>query len=167
MKTLSKYFLMTLAMVTMISVQAQPGQGPRDGQGRGNGPRDGQWMDKMQLTEDQKTQIDELRTAHWAGMQELQAELKIKEAELDAAMIKQDNKSAKALVATINSLRGELFSNKINHQLAVKELLNDDQKLLFDQFVLNRENRGKGDGPRAHGPHAGNRPARGGRQGNK
>ena len=163
MKTTKNLFLTLLSLVLVVSLQAQPGQGqgPRDGRGPGNGPQEGRWMQALNLTDAQQTQIDQLRTAHLSEMQDIRAQLKIKEAELDAAMIKEDSKKANALTGEINDLHVKLMSNRVAHQLEVKGLLDDDQKVLFDEFVLNhdRGNRRapKGDG---YGPGNGDRPGR-------
>ena len=154
MKTMKNAFLMVIAALMVISLQAQPGpgNGPRDGSGSGNGPqgpKEGKWMQSLKLTEDQQQQIGQLRTAQQSEAQEIRAQLKIKEAELDAAMIKEDGKKANALVSEINTLQGKLMSQRVNHQLAVKALLTDDQKVIFDQHILEK---GKANGDRPPRP---------------
>jgi Spy/CpxP family protein refolding chaperone len=117
-------------------------------------------MERLNLTEDQQNQIETLRKGHLDKVQGLQADLKIKEAELDAAMLDENTKSVNSIVSSINDLRSELFTLQVNHHLDVKALLDEDQKRIFDQMLLARgphDGPGKGRG-HGHGLHEGQGP---------
>lgn len=125
-------------------------------------------IEYLELNENQRGKIESMRQEHQDQMLQLISLLKIKKAELDAALLKEDSKEAQNLVNEINELRGAGFSNKIQHQLAIKSLLNEDQKRKFDQMILTRTRMNKLRKPQQVRPHPGevqprgNRPFQGG-----
>lgn len=92
--------------------------------------------EQLNLSEDQKSKIEKLRLEHLRETKDLRNQLEIKRAELNAAMTSDqpDKKQVNSLVSEINSLRSDRFEQKINHQMQVRELLDDEQKLRFDQM---------------------------------
>lgn len=125
-------------------------------------------IEYLELNENQRGKIESMRQEHQDQMLQLISLLKIKKAELDAALLKEDSKEVQNLVNEINELRGAGFSNKIQHQLAIKSLLNEDQKRKFDQMILTRNRMNKLRKPQQARPHPGevqprgNRPFQGG-----
>jgi Spy/CpxP family protein refolding chaperone len=138
----------TLLLITMafisVSTQAQRGYGMRQGQAfRNDSLRPAHAM--LNLTDDQQKKMDELRTSHLKEMTSFRNDLAIKEAEL------QKYKSAdKPDVATINKtidemgkISTEMMKKKVAHQLAVQNLLTEEQKAIFNS----RPSTGKFGGP--------------------
>lgn len=138
MKTNNLTLLIAALFFTAGSLFAQSGRPMMDAKKR--------MAEHLQLTEEQKSQIEALQERHQDQMVDIKSSLKIKEAQLDAAMIDEDAKSATALVEDINELRGSVFTNRIQHQLAIKALLDEDQKRKFDQRLLAKEHPSRGRG---------------------
>jgi Spy/CpxP family protein refolding chaperone len=160
MKTDKISLLLMAVLFGSFIASAQP-QKMKDGKNR--------MMDQLELTENQQGQIESLRQKHHDQMIQTRSELKIREAELDAAILAEDRKAAQSLVSSINKLKGTAFSNKIQHQLDVKALLDEDQKRKFDQMILAKEPMGGRKGMHEGSPHPGhprNRGKQGGRGGN-
>ena len=144
-----KFSLWMIAMsISLLSLNAQPAAGER-------GKR---IDDRLQLSEQQQEQMNDLRKQHQDNMQSIRAQLNIKEAELDAALLKEDANQAKALVKHINQLRGEVFGQLIDHQLAVKGILNEDQKRIFNEMIARKEHEGGARYGDRQGPHKGPHP---------
>lgn len=159
MKTSNLTLFLTLFLLGTLVVSAQQ---PRQRE------RQKQMMEHLNLSEDQKSKIQKLHKGHQDQMIALRSKLKIKEAELDAALLTENSSEAKILAKSINQLSGDLLVNRVDHQLAVKALLDEDQKRRFDQMILAKEKRGEVEKKmhRSHHGHQqqskGNRPGRGG-----
>lgn len=145
---------LTLAAVTVLLVllpavmlMAQP-FGP--GNGNGNGPGYGRPADENGLecripglSDEQKAEIDKLRTAHIRKVNLIRAEIGEKEARLNTLRLaeKEDVKAIDKTIDEISKLRGDLMKERESHKREVRALLNEDQKAWFDA----RPGRGKGD----------------------
>lgn len=95
------------------------------------------WIGKgLDLSEDQQAKVKELRNDHLKKTSVTKNELKVKRAELEAAIEvdKPDRKKIDLLVSEINELQGAIFTERINHKMEVRSLLDDEQKLKFDQM---------------------------------
>lgn len=88
------------------------------------------------LTDVQKTKVGELRMAHLKEATPLMNELDIKEAQLKAAI--QSEKQADPIIKEINTIRGTLFTAKVKHQVAVRNVLTEEQRIKFDRMKHRR-----------------------------
>lgn len=112
-------------------------RGPRKDRPQENRERreaKGDMLDRLELTEDQKAQIEEYRLAHMKSMQSLKNQLNIKRAELQAS-ITSDNPEKKeidVLIDEISNLSEQQMTARIYHQLDVRGILTEEQKVKFD-----------------------------------
>lgn len=92
--------------------------------------------ERLELTDEQQAELEDLRMAHLKSTSTIKSELKIKNAELDAAISADqiDQKKVDNLVEAINSLQGNLFTENVNHRMEVRAMLDDKQRLVFDQM---------------------------------
>ncbi|MCD4736713.1 MAG: Spy/CpxP family protein refolding chaperone [Bacteroidales bacterium] len=120
-----------------LGVMAQQGNGWGNGQGWQKGDFCGNIPD---LTEDQQSKIQTLRTAHWKEMQTLRNDLGEKRARLQTLQT-ADNVNMNEINNVIEEM-GTIRTNKqksaIAHRLDVRNLLTDDQKVYFDSRAGNR-----------------------------
>jgi len=134
---MKKLVLVVLVMSIGIVSIAQPGNGPRRGQGEGIPPKERKEMmaEKLGLSDDQKEQIEFIRKDFKGEIQGLKNQLDIKHAELKAAIADEvSRKKIDAYVNEINTLNNESFKKEIDHMLKVRALLDDDQKVIFDSM---------------------------------
>jgi Spy/CpxP family protein refolding chaperone len=135
---------MMVALLTVGAAIAQ--QGPRNGNGYGQGNRgNGSFIcDNLDLTQDQQTKVDALRTAHFKATQEQRDVLAEKQVKLDDLLNDNpiDQKIIEKLVSEISKIQSELMLSRINHKIEMRSLLNDDQKVKFDMMAGNRGNYG-------------------------
>lgn len=87
-------------------------------------------IENLNLTDAQKSKVDELRTKHQKEIIDLRADLE--KAQLDVREIKNKadfkrNDLVNA-VEKINSIKNKIALNRANHQMDVYELLDDKQK---------------------------------------
>ncbi|MBW6491762.1 MAG: periplasmic heavy metal sensor [Lentimicrobium sp.] len=135
-------------MIIPAFTSAQPfGRGEGRGFGPGNGPS---YADKGEdcripsLTEDQKTSIEKLRTAHLRKASLIRAEIGEKQARMNTLRLaeKQDVKAIDQTIDEISKLKGDLMKEREAHKREVRSLLNDEQKTVYDS----RQGRGFRDG---------------------
>ncbi|MBN1154117.1 Spy/CpxP family protein refolding chaperone [candidate division KSB1 bacterium] len=91
------------------------------------------------LTTEQQSQIQDLRTAHQKEIIPLEAELDVEEINLNE-MIKdgKDSKTIENQAKKIGDLKNKLYIKQIQHRIAVRNLLTDEQKVFFDKMKHNR-----------------------------
>lgn len=121
------------------------------GRGMGQGPRM-QAQNMLNLTDEQQTQIDQLRLELQKEMTPLQTRMQNLRSEYKLMLIDEKN-SESALKAQLNKiadLRTQMEIVKAKHQRKVRSLLTDEQKVKFDQRILS----GRGKGMRGQGPGA-------------
>jgi Spy/CpxP family protein refolding chaperone len=122
---------MAIVMMTGAAI-AQPMQGMRHAQaGRGEGSP---MHVALNLTEDQQKQITALRITHQKEMVQLQNDMAIKRAELQKYKTaeKPDMAQINSTIDAIGKLNTEMQKKMVVHQLAVRNLLTEEQKLAFD-----------------------------------
>lgn len=177
MKKTSTITLALLAGILMISSAAfgQRGQGMMGqgrmynaqmdwGQGRmGGGPM---WMGQRcqmipDLTQEQQSQIDELRVGQMKEMTTFRNRLMEKRAQLRTLQTK-DNPDMNAINQTIEQM-GQIRTNMhkafAEHRQNVREVLNEDQRAFYDAKIMNRRGRFGGRHDMGRGYHG--RPGRG------
>lgn len=155
------------------NIFAQKGNGFGNGNGNGNG--NNQWNGSNQgycqnipdLTEEQQSKIEKLRTAHLKEVQSNRNILNEKRAHLQTLRT-ADKVNMDAIHKTIDEIsviRTSLQKNREQHIQDVRILLTDDQRVYFDNHNRNQRHgqgygRGNGQG-RGHGYGNGNRQGRG------
>lgn len=124
---------------TDLSAQ-RPGRGYRGGFGPGEGqamqrPARGYWADDIPgLSDEQKTSIDKLRTAHFRKAELLRAEIGEKQARLRLLQLaeKQDERAIDKAIDEISKLRGDIMKEREAHRRSIKALLNDEQNTWYE-----------------------------------
>lgn len=154
---MKKWKMMITALIvsgfTIVNVAAQPherGQRPSGGQ---HGPE--RMMEKLDLTDAQRAQVEQIHLDMVKESLDTQNKLGEKEAQLRTQMSGGvDNQSAiYDLIEEIGLLETELRKQRVTARLEVREVLDDDQKVKFDQMAMRLQKharRGGGFGPR-HG----------------
>lgn len=129
-------------------LQAQPGRARMD-----RGPRMGNFQECQmipELSDTQKEEIQNLRTSHLKEMQNFRNQVGENRAAYRTLMSadKADQKAIDANIDAYTKLRNQMMKKQSAHQQAIRNLLTDDQKVIFD----NRGNRGRqGAGMRGKG----------------
>ncbi|HCL00140.1 MAG TPA: hypothetical protein DHW42_08575 [Candidatus Marinimicrobia bacterium] len=84
---------------------------------------------KLDLNEEQKEQMHQLRVNKQKAVVPLQADLKLAQLELEE-LIRNDDTSKKIDIAIkkINNLKGNLFEIQVKHRIAVKNVLTREQQ---------------------------------------
>ena len=145
---------LAIALLVGMSLNASAQRGQRfnqAGQGYGN-QNAGQWFNQnrqfagdcafMQLSEEQQVQIKDLRTALVAKNLELRNDLGVMRAQMQALRTgnNQNLKDVSSLIDDMSVAQAQIRKNAAEHQLAVRALLTDDQKVMFDARQGNRGN---------------------------
>jgi hypothetical protein len=109
--------------------------------GKGYGERDGfrnreRLHEKLNLSEEQKSKIEDLKIDHRRQMIELKSELEIKELELQELRIKgsytRDEYITK--VTELGEIRNRMNLAKANHQMDIYVLLDTSQKEIWNEM---------------------------------
>ena len=126
--------MMALVLVgTMTFAQRGPRNDGQRGDGRPNrGDRKEMIAERLDLSDEQQQQIEDLRISHLKTTSETKSQLDIKKAELEAAI--KGEKPVDKLIGEIGKLENQLLDARVKHRIAVRHTLNDEQKLKFDQF---------------------------------
>ena len=140
--------MLLIAMVFSVNTFAQRGYGNGNGQGNGqgygNGNGQGYFCNNIpNLTTDQQTTITNFRTAHWKEMQNNGNQLAEKRARMQT-LRSGENVDMKAINNTIDEIsiiQTNMQKNREQHFQNVRNTLNADQVVYFDNF-----NRGRGNG---------------------
>lgn len=127
-----KKYILVLAMVVLgtIGLIAQPGQGSKPERGPRMAPED-----RLQLTDEQTTKMEALRIDFHKLAQPMENQLGEKRAALRSLTTVEnpDRKKVETLVTEIGKLENSLMLARVNHKLDVRALLDDRQKVIFDQ----------------------------------
>jgi Spy/CpxP family protein refolding chaperone len=114
-----------------LSVLAQQG----NGRGNVSGWQKGYFCENIpDLTEDQQSQIQTLRTAHWKEMQNFRNDLGEKRARMQTLQT-ADNVNMDEinnLIEEMGTIRTKKQKSAVAHRMDVRNLLTDDQKVYFD-----------------------------------
>lgn len=129
MKSFMKFFIPMLVFVFATGISAQPGpeRGMRDGRGV--------IKEKLNLTADQEKKIEELRTTHQKKMIDLRADMQKLHLEKKELLNKgnYDRKSFLALEDKIMKQKNVIETTVANHQMDVYELLDANQKVIWNK----------------------------------
>lgn len=152
-----KWILGLAAVMFMLGFEANAqygrGYGQGAGRGYGNGPGRAygigsdvkghmdEWLD---LSDDQETQIEKLHLDLQKEILPVGNKIREKDAQLSTAMTEGANQAKiDQLVEEIGSLRTQMQKIRMNTHLKVRELLNEDQKVKFDNHFANRIGHGR------------------------
>ena len=100
-------------------------------------------MQLLDLTEDQKDQIKEIRLAHIKDVQPMKDEVKINRLKVDV-LLKTDDPDMKeiiGLVETNGKLLTQIQVKSIEQKINVRSLLTDEQKIIYDAQTERTERR--------------------------
>ena len=135
MKRIDSNFKLLLAIIIVLgislSVTAQPQQ-RRQMPNRSHMAQSG--FQHLNLTEEQKDQIKQIRQAHLKDVQSYKDEVKINRAKVNALLHKDDPdmKQIVNLVEANGKLLTQIQIKSIEQKIAVRSLLTDEQKTIFD-----------------------------------
>ena len=129
--------IMLMMALVLVGTMTFAQRGPRDGGQRGdNRPnredRKEMIAERLDLSDEQQQQIEDLRMAHLKVTSDTKSQLDIKRAELDAAI--KAEKPVDKLIGEIGNLENKLLDARVKHRIAVRNTLTDEQKLKFDQI---------------------------------
>jgi Spy/CpxP family protein refolding chaperone len=95
-------------------------------------------MGMLNLTDEQRTKVEDLMTQHQreaipvhAQLQKLQADLK-----LEITADKYDAGKVKGILSEVSKLTSDMASKRIAHQRAIRDLLTPEQRKQFDRHIL-------------------------------
>lgn len=137
--TFTGIFMIATLILFSQSIFAQPGRGMMN-RGQNFGP-DHECRMIPDLTGDQQSQIQGLRTAQLKEMQGFRNQIGENRARYRTLMSadKSDQKTIEANIDEFTNLRNQMMKKQSAHQQAIRSLLTDEQKVLFD----NRGMRGR------------------------
>lgn len=104
----------------------------------------------LDLSDEQKEEINDLRIGHMKEVQAIRNELGEKRARLRTLTTgdNQDLNSINALIDEMGELRTEMQKMNVKHRLDVREVLTDEQKVIFDSHSPGFGKKGFRDGGR-------------------
>lgn len=135
MKRIDSNFKLLVAIIIVLgislSVTAQPQQ-RRQMPHRSHMYQSG--FQHLNLTEEQKDQIKQIRQAHLKDVQSFKDEVKINRAKVNALLHKDDPdmKQIVNLVEANGKLLTQIQIKSIEQKIAVRSLLTDEQKTIYD-----------------------------------
>jgi Spy/CpxP family protein refolding chaperone len=125
--------LITLAFIA-INIQAQRGYYGMPSDMRYSQDSMRQAHNRLNLTDDQEKKISELRTANQKEMMAFRNDMAITEAELQKyrSADKPDMTQINKTIDEIGKLRTDMQKKRVSHELAVRNLLTEEQKAIYD-----------------------------------
>lgn len=135
MKRIDRNFKLLVAIIIVLglslSVMAQPS---RRGQMASRPMNVQSGLQLLDLSQEQKDQIKEIRLAHMKDVQPIKDEVKINRAKVDA-LLKRDDPDMKQIVSLVEAdgkLLTQIQVKSIDQKIKVRSLLTDEQKVLYD-----------------------------------
>tara|TARA_R110002096_G_scaffold97694_22_gene217880 strand:+ start:20071 stop:20583 length:513 start_codon:yes stop_codon:yes gene_type:complete len=106
------------------------------------------------LTEEQKTQIHQIRTSGQKAALPVKNQLREKKAKLITLTTadKYDSKAVNAVVDDISKLEKTMMLFQIEHKQQIRSLLTEEQRLVFDSTAGGRQNNKMGQRGRSNKP---------------
>lgn len=158
MKSLRKGIISTMLLAVLsVTVSAQPGQGrgfgPCGGGNQANFRQAGIENILSDLTEDQKSALEELRTEHYRQMKDFRNQMGEIRAKQRTIMSEYeiDDKAASRLIDQKTELMNEQMKTMIAHRSAVNQILTEDQLLQLEQHRNQRQFARNGNRPGGKG----------------
>ncbi len=166
LKFKSLVILISLFLISNSDILAQRGMGQKGTGQRGAGFANGQ-CNLPNISKEQQAKISKLRTAHMKESQKTRNIMGEKRARLQTLQTadKVDMKAVNKTIDEIGVLRTEMHKKRATHRQSVRNLLTDEQKVVFDsKRGRNGKGFGKGRGyGKAYGKGKGRRACGGGR----
>lgn len=102
--------------------------------------------EKLSLTQEQQTKIDDLRIKHQKEMIDLRSDLNKARLDMKALKYKSDIKRNNLLAATekMNNIKNKIALARTNHHMDVYELLDEKQKEMWIEFYPKHSGKNKG-----------------------
>ena len=152
MKTFAKYLVVILLGVTIHSLStvaiADHGHG-HEGMHHDYGHSKG-WM--KNLNEEQRKEIDKLHLEY--KKKKLLLKAQIKQAKIELALLVTSDSPNKANITKkidqIMKLKTDKLTIKTDHQIAVRKVLNEEQRVAFDMHVLKKASHSKKGNHKSH-----------------
>ena len=120
-----------VVMGISLSVMAQPPRrGPMPHRSMAYGPG----LLYLDLSEEQQDQVKQLRLAHMKDVQPLKDEVKINRLKVNA-LLKNDDPDMKQIVSLVEAdgkLLTQIQVKNIRYRISIRNLLTDEQKIIFD-----------------------------------
>lgn len=170
MKSILKISILSALLVGLtVDVSAQQQNRRAQNQAKGDcqgqmmnrtdrqGPNFERMMTRLNLTEQQRTQIEEIHLNGQKGMIPLRNNLQEKNAQLRTLKMSEeyDEAAVNTLIEEIGELRTAMMAMRTGHQQQIRNILNEEQRIKFDTMMQLR-------GPKQQGPRI-NRNNRGNR----
>jgi len=143
-------FLLGMLTLIVINLTAQTQErGERKEMAMNKMDKKERMIAKLELTDVQQTKMENLKVAHHKEVQPLKNKLREKRASLQSLTTSSsiDHKQVNNTIEAIGALETKLLKAKTNHKIAMRSLLSDKQKMMFDHM---KEKNGK-----RHGEHKG------------
>lgn len=140
--------LSLVLLISLFSLTYAQRPGMRGGQGPGmrmaKGPGMGMCAHIPELTDEQKAKIEDLWLAHQKEVQPKRLQMEKMRVELHELMIadKPDMKKINAKQEEMSNVRLEMQKEGVAHRLAVRELLTEKQRIIFDKRPMGRKGAG-------------------------
>ena len=138
----TKYF--KLAILTVVISSLLIGVSLAQPPGKRGGDRPGiqeRFLDRIpDITEDQKEQIKEFRTDHMKEVLPLRNQVGEKEAHLKSLSTadKVDMAKINKTIEEIGNLKITIAKNRAAHKQKIRNVLNEDQRIVFDSMSMKR-----------------------------
>jgi Spy/CpxP family protein refolding chaperone len=144
LKKLSLIGVLIAAFVIAAAVNFYP---QKQDQPRGERFR-GRMFQKLNLTDEQKAKIEQLGIDNQKAMIDLRADMQKKRLAMKELMNKGNYSRADFLsvVKDLNAMRDKITEARANHRMDIYELLNDQQKKIFNEMPMMKGRRGEGRG---------------------
>jgi Spy/CpxP family protein refolding chaperone len=119
---------------------AQRGQGYGRGPGNGEGPRHLNRLDEyLNLSDEQKNDVEKLQLDFQKATLSMRNKIREKNAQLNTMVTEgADKKEIDKVIDEIGDLRTGIHKSMIDTHLKIRDLLNDEQKVKFDNHFLTR-----------------------------
>ncbi len=124
--------ILIVIIAAAVNFYPQKSDGPRGERFRGK------MIEKLKLTDDQKDKIEQLRIEHQKAMIDLRADMQKKSLALKELMRKGNYSRSDYLnlANDISSARDKIAAARANHRMDVYELLDDQQKKIFNEMPM-------------------------------
>jgi Spy/CpxP family protein refolding chaperone len=139
--------LMFIGTLSQAQYRKHDRRGRGDNQNQGHGRQLGyqNWNDQLELTDEQKGKIEEIKLA--ASKTSIQRSNKINELEAQLTTLLTGDKIDKAkvnkLIDEIGTLKTDARKERVDVHMKIRDLLTEKQKIIFDQ-QRSRVNPGRG-----------------------
>lgn len=150
----SKWFTMAavLALSTSLAIAAPHGKGGKRGHGKRGGELGARFAEKLNLSEAQKQQMQDIRREFREANAGFFAQMRETRKQMKEARQAGDTARAESLKATAQAQREQMKQLRDAQQQRVEALLTPDQRAQLETMKAEREAR-RGEHGRRHGRH--------------